>query len=73
MWVLFIGVATFADAGAAPFAAEEGLASTLSTAIGNHGDYSCFSEEEAASLDNEGRTVITLHKLRYGYTHLMLK
>ena len=58
-------MATFAKNTSTPVFAEEGIASVDLTDIGCHGDYSNFTPEEIASLDNEGRCVMTLHTLRF--------
>ncbi len=66
---LFItGVATYVKDGATPWKAEEGLLGGLRSDneddnIGCYGDQSDFSDEELQSLDNEGRCIITKHKL----------
>lgn len=62
------GVATFCKDSATPFAAEEGLTGRLvnhGEAVGCYGDQVAFSIEELQSLDNEGRAVITQHKIKH--------
>ena len=60
------GVATFVRDTYTPIKAEDELSgmSCSDDVIGHYGDQSDFSDEELASLDNEGRTVITQHQLR---------
>ncbi|XP_053329571.1 DNA-(apurinic or apyrimidinic site) endonuclease 2 [Spea bombifrons] len=63
----YSGVATFCKATTTPWAAEEGLSGKLNThkeAIGCYGNTEEFSEEELMSLDQEGRAVLTQHKIR---------
>ncbi|XP_076022496.1 DNA-(apurinic or apyrimidinic site) endonuclease 2 [Genypterus blacodes] len=63
----YSGVATFCKDSATPFAAEEGLTGLLTChkgAAGCYGDQSEFSEEELQLLDNEGRAVITQHRIK---------
>ncbi|KAK1151419.1 DNA-(apurinic or apyrimidinic site) lyase 2 [Acipenser oxyrinchus oxyrinchus] len=63
----YSGVATFCKDSATPFAAEEGLTGLLTSqggAVGSYGNREDFSDEELQSLDNEGRAVITQHKIR---------
>lgn len=60
------GVATYCKDSATPFAAEEGLTGLLTShegAVGCYGDQKEFSEEELQLLDNEGRAVITQHRI----------
>ncbi|XP_068104423.1 DNA-(apurinic or apyrimidinic site) endonuclease 2 isoform X2 [Hyperolius riggenbachi] len=62
----YSGVATFCKSNAVPCLAEEGLSGLLSNqkgTIGCYGNTEEFSEEEQQSLDQEGRTVITQHKI----------
>ncbi|XP_029362084.1 DNA-(apurinic or apyrimidinic site) endonuclease 2 [Echeneis naucrates] len=62
----YSGVATYCKDSATPFAAEEGLTGLLTNhqgAIGCYGDHTKFSEEELLLLDNEGRAVITQHRV----------
>lgn len=61
------GVATYCKDTATPFAAEEGLTGLLTSheaAVGCYGDQTEFSREELQMLDNEGRAVITQHKVK---------
>ncbi|XP_069501441.1 DNA-(apurinic or apyrimidinic site) endonuclease 2 isoform X2 [Ambystoma mexicanum] len=62
----YSGVATFCRDNATPLAAEEGLSGLLTNHTGAvccYGDTEEFSEEELQGLDNEGRAVITRHKI----------
>ncbi|KAM9751007.1 DNA-(apurinic or apyrimidinic site) endonuclease 2 [Menidia menidia] len=62
----YSGVATYCKDNATPFAAEEGLTGLLTNheaAVGCYGDLAEFSSEELQLLDNEGRAVITQHKV----------
>ncbi|KAM7411460.1 hypothetical protein PAMA_021448 [Pampus argenteus] len=62
----YSGVATYCKDSATPFAAEEGLTGLLTNhegAVGCYGDHTEFSNEELQLLDNEGRAVITQHKV----------
>ncbi|XP_030049905.1 DNA-(apurinic or apyrimidinic site) endonuclease 2 [Microcaecilia unicolor] len=62
----YSGVATFCRDSVTPLAAEEGLSGLLSShsgAIGHYGNTDEFSEEELQALDNEGRAVLTQHKI----------
>ncbi|XP_056396225.1 DNA-(apurinic or apyrimidinic site) endonuclease 2 isoform X2 [Hyla sarda] len=62
----YSGVATFCKNSTTPLAAEEGLSGQLAGqrgSIGCYGDTEEFSGEELLSLDQEGRTVITQHKI----------
>ncbi|XP_029463171.1 DNA-(apurinic or apyrimidinic site) lyase 2 isoform X2 [Rhinatrema bivittatum] len=62
----YSGVATFCKDSVTPLAAEEGLSGQLSNhsgAIGHYGNTDEFSEEELQALDNEGRAVLTQHKI----------
>lgn len=64
----YSGVATYCKDSASPFAAEEGLTGLLTChegAVGSYGDQREFSNEELQLLDNEGRVVITQHKVMY--------
>ncbi|XP_048877805.1 DNA-(apurinic or apyrimidinic site) lyase 2 [Brienomyrus brachyistius] len=63
----YSGVATFCRDSATPVAAEEGLTGLLTNhdgAVGCYGDQNDFDDEELQSLDNEGRAVITQHRVR---------
>lgn len=65
---LCTGVATYCKDRATPFAAEEGLTGLLvnhKDAVGCYGDHTEFSSEELQLLDNEGRAVITQHKIKW--------
>ena len=61
------GVATFVKDTCVPLKAEEGISglfvSDNNDVIGSLGDQTEFSAEEIHSLDSEGRTVITQHKI----------
>ncbi|XP_028309192.1 DNA-(apurinic or apyrimidinic site) endonuclease 2 [Gouania willdenowi] len=62
----YSGVATYCKDSATPFAAEEGLTGLLTNhegAVGCYGDQCDFSSEELQMLDNEGRAIITQHKI----------
>ncbi|KAL6119314.1 apex2 [Pungitius sinensis] len=62
----YSGVATYCKDSATPFAAEEGLTGLLTNhegAVGCYGDQKEFSSEELQPLDNEGRAVITQHRI----------
>ncbi|XP_033484251.1 DNA-(apurinic or apyrimidinic site) endonuclease 2 [Epinephelus lanceolatus] len=62
----YSGVATYCKDSAAPFAAEEGLTGLLTNhegAVGCYGDQAEFCGEELQLLDNEGRAVITQHRI----------
>ncbi|KAG9477818.1 DNA-(apurinic or apyrimidinic site) endonuclease 2 [Eleutherodactylus coqui] len=62
----YSGVATFCKSSTTPLAAEEGLSGQLTGqkgSIGCYGDTEEFTEEELLSLDQEGRAVITQHKV----------
>ncbi|XP_078520665.1 DNA-(apurinic or apyrimidinic site) endonuclease 2 [Lissotriton helveticus] len=62
----YSGVATFCRDSATPLAAEEGLSGMLTNhtgAVGCYGATEDFSEEELQSLDNEGRAVLTRHRI----------
>ncbi|CAI9591970.1 unnamed protein product [Staurois parvus] len=62
----YSGVATFCKNSAIPLAAEEGLTGQLTSqkgSVGCYGNTEEFSEEELLSLDQEGRTVITQHRI----------
>ena len=60
-------MATFVKDSCTPIKAEESISGVLvpdeQDAIGCYGDHSGFSDEEIYSLDNEGRTIITQHKM----------
>ncbi|KAM9785853.1 DNA-(apurinic or apyrimidinic site) endonuclease 2 [Neosynchiropus ocellatus] len=65
----YSGVATYCKNTATPFAAEEGLTGLLSNqngAVECYGDQSHFTNEELQLLDNEGRAVITQHRIKCG-------
>lgn len=65
-FLVLTGVATYCKDSATPFAAEEGLTGLLTNhegAVGCYGDHTEFSSEELQLLDNEGRAVITQHKI----------
>ncbi|XP_059567655.1 DNA-(apurinic or apyrimidinic site) endonuclease 2-like [Myotis daubentonii] len=60
-------VATFCKDGATPVAAEEGLSGLLAPQngdVGCYGNMDAFSQEELRALDNEGRALLTQHKIR---------
>ncbi|KAJ8359428.1 hypothetical protein SKAU_G00159530 [Synaphobranchus kaupii] len=62
----YSGVATFCKDSVTPIAAEEGLTGLLTShdgGVGCYGDQSQFSAEELQMLDNEGRAVITQHRV----------
>uniref|UniRef100_A0A3Q3NHE6 DNA-(apurinic or apyrimidinic site) endonuclease n=1 Tax=Mastacembelus armatus TaxID=205130 RepID=A0A3Q3NHE6_9TELE len=62
----YSGVATYCKDSATPFAAEEGLTGLLTNhegAVGCYGDHAEFSGEDLQLLDNEGRAVITQHRI----------
>ncbi|KAM8863455.1 DNA-(apurinic or apyrimidinic site) endonuclease 2 [Spinachia spinachia] len=62
----YSGVATYCRDSATPFAAEEGLTGLLTNhegAVGCYGDHKEFGSEELQPLDNEGRAVITQHRI----------
>ncbi|XP_040009659.1 DNA-(apurinic or apyrimidinic site) lyase 2 isoform X2 [Xiphias gladius] len=62
----YSGVATYCKDSATPFAAEEGLTGLLTNhegAVGCYGDPTEFSSEELQLLDNEGRAIITQHRI----------
>ncbi|KAG7477524.1 hypothetical protein MATL_G00070430 [Megalops atlanticus] len=62
----YSGVATFCKDSATPVAAEEGLTGLLTNhggAVGCYGDQGELSTEELQLLDNEGRAVITQHRV----------
>lgn len=62
----YSGVATYCKDGATPFAAEEGLTGLLTNhegAVGCYGNLAEFCNEELQPLDNEGRAVITQHRI----------
>ncbi|XP_034552486.1 DNA-(apurinic or apyrimidinic site) lyase 2 [Notolabrus celidotus] len=62
----YSGVATYCKDSATPFAAEEGLTGLLTShdgAVRCYGDQTEFCSEELQLLDNEGRAVITQHKV----------
>uniref|UniRef100_A0A3P9HFW6 DNA-(apurinic or apyrimidinic site) endonuclease n=1 Tax=Oryzias latipes TaxID=8090 RepID=A0A3P9HFW6_ORYLA len=62
----YSGVATYCRDSATPLAAEEGLTGLLTNhdgAVGCYGDQTGFSSEELQLLDNEGRAMITKHRI----------
>ncbi|KAL1021006.1 hypothetical protein UPYG_G00007500 [Umbra pygmaea] len=63
----YSGVATYCKDSATPFAAEEGLTGLLTTnhegSVGCYGDQREFSNEELQLLDNEGRAILTQHRV----------
>ncbi|XP_020785420.1 DNA-(apurinic or apyrimidinic site) lyase 2 [Boleophthalmus pectinirostris] len=62
----YSGVATYCKDQATPCAAEEGLTGLLTShdgAVKCYGDHAEFSNEELQLLDNEGRAVITQHRI----------
>ncbi|KAM9855700.1 DNA-(apurinic or apyrimidinic site) endonuclease 2 [Aulostomus maculatus] len=62
----YSGVATYCKDSATPCAAEEGLTGLLANhegAVGCYADLSEFTNEELQLLDNEGRAVITRHRI----------
>ncbi|XP_029291533.1 DNA-(apurinic or apyrimidinic site) endonuclease 2 [Cottoperca gobio] len=62
----YSGVATYCKDSATPFSAEEGLTGLLTNhegAVGCHGDQTALCSEELQLLDNEGRAVITQHRI----------
>lgn len=62
----YSGVATYCKDSATPLAAEEGLTGLLTNhegAVGCYGDHENFSTEELTLLDNEGRAVVTQHRI----------
>jgi exonuclease III len=65
----YSGVAIYCKDCATPVKAEEGLTGLLTPdiddSIGCYGDQTVFSEDELQALDNEGRCVITQHKIRF--------
>lgn len=64
---LCVGVATYCKDAATPFAAEEGLTGLLTShegAVGCYGNQDDFCRDELQLLDNEGRAVITRHKVK---------
>ncbi|XP_040048313.2 DNA-(apurinic or apyrimidinic site) endonuclease 2 [Gasterosteus aculeatus] len=71
----YSGVATYCKDSATPFAAEEGLTGLLTNhegAVGCYGDQKDFSSEELQPLDNEGRAVITQHRIMCGEKEKMV-
>ncbi|KAM8934843.1 DNA-(apurinic or apyrimidinic site) endonuclease 2 [Pelodytes ibericus] len=63
----YSGVATFCKKRSTPWAAEEGLSGQLThhkDSIGCYGNTEDFSEDELTSLDQEGRAVLTQHRIR---------
>lgn len=64
---LSLGVATFCKDSTTPLAAEEGLSGLLAPQngdVGCYGNMDEFSQEELRALDNEGRALLTQHKIR---------
>ena len=65
---MLTGTANFCKNTATPTHAEEGLSSALpqpaTGSIGCYGNQTTFSDDELKSLDAEGRTVITKHRIR---------
>ncbi|XP_034732134.1 DNA-(apurinic or apyrimidinic site) lyase 2 isoform X2 [Etheostoma cragini] len=62
----YSGVATYCKDSATPFAAEEGLTGLLTNhegAVGCYGDHTEFCSKDLQLLDNEGRAVITQHRI----------
>lgn len=63
------GVATYCKDSATPFAAEEGLTGLLTNhegAVGCYGHQAAeFCSEELQLLDNEGRAVVTQHRVKW--------
>ena len=64
----FTGVATYVKESATPIKCEEGLSGLLSTDnseqnIGCYGNQGNFTDESLKNLDNEGRTIITQHRV----------
>ncbi|XP_037009610.2 DNA-(apurinic or apyrimidinic site) endonuclease 2 isoform X1 [Artibeus jamaicensis] len=62
----YSGVATFCKDSAMPVAAEEGLSGLLATQngdVGCYGNMDEFTQEELRALDNEGRALLTQHKI----------
>lgn len=67
-FLMCTGVATYCKDSATPFAAEEGLTGLLTIhkgAVGCYGDHTEFSSEELQLLDNEGRAIITQHRIKW--------
>ncbi|XP_066106098.1 DNA-(apurinic or apyrimidinic site) endonuclease 2 isoform X1 [Saccopteryx bilineata] len=63
----YSGVATYCKDSATPVAAEEGLSGLLATQngdVGCYGNMDEFTQEELRALDNEGRALLTQHKIR---------
>ncbi|XP_071959759.1 DNA-(apurinic or apyrimidinic site) endonuclease 2-like [Antedon mediterranea] len=64
----YSGVAIYCKDGFIPVSAEEGLSGALTSSLGQ-GSIGCysntngFSDEDLVSLDSEGRSVMTLHKI----------
>lgn len=62
----YSGVATFCKDSATPMAAEEGLSGLHATQngdVGCYGNMNEFTQEELRALDNEGRALLTQHKI----------
>ncbi|KAG8447790.1 hypothetical protein GDO86_015049 [Hymenochirus boettgeri] len=62
----YSGVATFCKSSSTPWAAEEGLSGILTNytgSIGCYGNTDEFLAEELQSLDQEGRAVLTRHRI----------
>ncbi|XP_064632211.1 DNA-(apurinic or apyrimidinic site) endonuclease 2-like [Lineus longissimus] len=72
----YSGVAIYCKDSATPESAEEGLTGLLNAdiddGIGCYGDQTVFSEEELQALDNEGRCILTRHKIRGSDKFLVL-
>ena len=67
---LATGVATYVKEAATPIKCEEGLSGILAADnsdqnIGCYGDQGSFTDEILQKLDNEGRAVITQHRVMY--------
>lgn len=65
-FLICTGVATYCKDSATPIAAEEGLTGLLTHhegAVGCYGDQTEFCSKELQLLDNEGRAVITKHRI----------
>ncbi|XP_051914040.1 DNA-(apurinic or apyrimidinic site) lyase 2 [Hippocampus zosterae] len=63
----YSGVATYCKDIATPIAAEEGLTGLLTNnagAIGCYGNQSEFTDDELQLLDNEGRAIVTQHRVQ---------
>ena len=74
---LFLGVATYCKQSCSPFAAEEGLTGLLSngsedTIIKCYGKLDMLSDAEWASLDAEGRAILTEHRMKGGQSVVVI-